>query len=103
MKIIEYLSEKIEDEIADLSDYAKHAILEKDLHPWLAELLYTLSLEETKHRGMIHDAVVRLIKEYREKVGEPPEEMMARYNYLHNVHIDDAKEAKLFQQMYKEG
>ena len=102
MKIIEYLSEKIEDEIDDSVDYAKHAILEKDLHPWLAELLYDLSLEETKHRGLLHDAVVRLIKEYRDRVGEPPDDMMARYVYLHNVHIDDAKEAKLLQTMYKE-
>ena len=103
MKIIEYISEKIEDEIDDAADYAKHAILERDLHPWLGELLYTLSTEETRHRGMLHDAVVRLIKEYRDRVGEPPDDMMARYNYLHNKHIDDAKEAKLFQMMYKEG
>ena len=103
MEIIEYLSKKIEDEIGDTADYAKHAVLEKDMYPWLGELLYMLSTEEAKHRGLLHDAVVRLIKEYRDKVGEPPDDMMARYNYLHNVHIDDAKEAKLFQQMYKEG
>ena len=101
MKIIEYLSEKIEDEIDDSADYAKHAILEKDLHPWLAELLYTISTEETRHMTMLHDAVVRLIREYRDRTGEPPADMMARYEYIHNRHIQDAKDAKAFQLMYK--
>ena len=102
MKIIEYLSDKIEDEIEDAGDYAKNAIAQKDTRPWLAEVLYTLSVEETKHRQMLHDAVVRLIKEYRDNMGEPPEDMMARYDYLHERHIEDAKGVKILQTMYRE-
>ena len=103
MKIIEYLSDKIEDETEDSGDYAKTAIAERDMHPWLGEILYAISLDETKHRQMLHDAVVRLIKEYREKVGEPPADMLARYDYLHKRHIEDASEAKSLQNMYREG
>ena len=103
MIVIEYLSDKIEDEIDDASDYSKNAIAYKDMYPWLGEILYTISLDETKHRQMLHDAVVRLIKEYREKVGEPPADMMARYDYLHKKHIQNAAESKTLQSMYREG
>ena len=66
------------------------------------ELLYSISLEESRHKQMLHDAVVRLIKEYRERTGEPPVDMMARYEYLHKKHIEAAKDAKLYQEMYKD-
>ena len=102
MKIIEYISEKIEDEIEDATDYAKNAIAEKKIYPWLGDILYTISIEECRHKQMLHDAVVRLINEYREKTGEPPADMMARYEYLHRKHIEAAKDAKLYQELYKE-
>ena len=102
MKIIEYISDKIEDEIEDASDYAKNAVAEKENNPWLGEILYTISTEESRHRQMLHDAVVRLIKEYRDRVGDPPADMLARYDYLHRRHIDAAGEAKAYQTLYKE-
>ena len=102
MKIIEYLSEKIEDEIEDATDYAKNAIADKVMYPWLSEVLYSISTDECKHKQMLHDAVVRLIKEYRERTGEPPADMLARYDYLHKKHIEAAKEAKLYQDIYRE-
>ena len=102
MKIIKYLSEKIEDEIEDATCYAKEAIAEKALYPWLAEILYNISLEESKHRQMLHEAVAKLIAEYREKTGEPPADMLAKYEYLHRKYIEEAKDAKLYQEMYKE-
>ena len=102
MKIIEYLSDKIADEIDDAADYAKKAIEEKEKYPWLGELLYAISTEETRHMTMLHDAVVRLIKEYRDRNGEPPADMMARYEYLHRRQIENAKDAKAYQMMYKE-
>ena len=102
MKVIEYISDQIEDEIDDATEYAKHAIAEKDVYPWLGEVLYSISLDESKHKQMLHDAVVRLIKAYREENGEPPADMMARYEYLHKRHIEAAKEAKAYQDMFKE-
>lgn len=103
MKIIEYLSDRIEDEIDDAAGYAKEGIAVKDKYPWLGELLYAISTEETRHMTMLHDAVVRLIKEYRDRNGEPPVEMMARYEYLHRRQIENAKDAKALQLLYKEG
>lgn len=102
MRIIKYLSDKIEDEIEDATCYAKEAIAEKALYPWIAETLYNISLEESHHRQMLHEVVARLIAEYREKTGEPPADMLAKYEYLHKKYIEAAKEAKLYQEMYQE-
>lgn len=102
MRIIKYLSDKIADEIEDAADYAKEAITEKAMYPWLAEILYTISLEESKHRQMLHEAVARLITEYRDKTGEPPADMLAKYEYLHKKYIEAAKDAKMYQEMYKD-
>ena len=51
---------------------------------------------------MLHNQVVKLIESYRKTEGEPPVEMMAVYNYLHEKFIEHTKEIKLMQQMYME-
>lgn len=51
---------------------------------------------------MLHNEVVKIIDEFRKTKGEPPAQMMAVYDYLHKKHIEQAKEAKLLQAMYKE-
>ena len=101
MKIIQRLSERIEDEIRDAENYAKMALETKDDHPELSRTLYNISLQEMEHMRMLHDAVVNVIAEYRRVKGEPPEKMMAVYEYLHQKHIDDAAEARIVQNMYK--
>lgn len=103
MKEIQYLSDKIEEEIHDAKNYAKHAIAMKEMYPEVARDLYNLSLEEMKHMNILHDNVVKLIEEYRKENGEPPEDMMARYEYLHGRHIEQATKARVLQAMYKEG
>ena len=101
MKIIEKISNQIEEEICDARKYATMALETKDEHPELARVLYTISLQEMEHMRMLHDAVVNLIAEYRQKNGEPPERMMIIYNYLHEKHIEAAADAKIVQSMYK--
>jgi len=102
MKIIQKLSDRIEDEIKDGGSYAKLALEVRDMHPSLAEVLYSISVDEFKHMSMLHEQVVKLIEEYRKANGDPPPEMQARYDYLHERHIDLAKEAKIYQAMYRE-
>lgn len=102
MKIIQELSEYIEEEISDSCKYAKKALEWKDKKRDLADVFYQLSQEEMKHMQMLHNEVVKLIEDYRRKNGEPPSDMQAVYNYLHERQIEHASKAKSYQSMYKE-
>ena len=102
MKLIEQLSERIEEEIQDAAFYAKMAVEYKENHPGLAEALIGISQDEMGHMSTLHDEVVRIIEKYRKEHGDPPADMLAIYNYLHNKHIEKAKDAKMLQAMYKE-
>ena len=54
MKIIEYLSERISEEIGDANGYAMKALEYRDEYPELAQTLYDLSTEEMGHRPKDH-------------------------------------------------
>ena len=101
MKIIEKLSEYIDEEIGDAMKYAKCALNYKDENPALADMFIRLSEEEMKHMMILHDQVVTIINEYKRKNGEPPETMKVVYDILHRKHIDKAAEAKAAISMYK--
>ena len=100
MKIIEILSECIDEEITDSEKYARKALETKTDYPETAKVFYTLSLEELEHMNKLHNAVVYLINKYREEKGEPPKEMMAVYEYLHKKQIDRVSEVKMLQSMF---
>lgn len=92
----------IEDEITDAEHYARCAINNKTDRPKLADLFYRLSQEEMNHMSLLHDAVTEIIADYRREKGEPPKEMLAVYNYLHQKQIDRAIDVKGIQGMYKQ-
>ena len=102
MKIIKTLSKKIEEELCDAKDYAKMALKYKEEYPGLSRTLFNISLQEMEHMGLLHNEVADIIKKYRDENGEPPVEMMAVYNYLHEEQIEKAAEVKTLQNMYKE-
>lgn len=101
MKIIEKLSEYIDEEINDAMKYAKCANMYKEENPALADMFIRLADEEMKHMLTIHTQVVAIIDEYKRKNGEPPEAMKTVYDILHRRHIDKAAEAKAAISMYK--
>ena len=101
MKLIECLSELIEDEIEDAGHYIDLAMKWKDDYPDTADLFYELSTEEIGHMQKLHTEVVELIDDYRKEKGEPPKEMMFIYDYLHKRHIDKAAKVKSKQELYK--
>lgn len=94
MKIIEKLSDMIEEEISDAWKYARCYQQYREEEPELARTFSQLSLEELTHVDRLHAQVVRLIKDYRDKNGDPPEHMMFIYNYLHDRHIQKVTEIR---------
>ena len=102
MKIIKKLSEDIGEEIHDAERYAKCALKYKEEYPELSRLFYLLSVEEMGHMTRLHKAAADLIEDYRKKNGEPPANMQAVYDYLHEKNIEWAAEVKRLQAMYKE-
>ena len=101
MKIIKILSKKIEEEIRDAKDYAKMALQYREEYPEMARTVYNISIQEMEHMTLLHNEVANLIKKYREDNGDPPAEMLAVYNYLHEEQIEKAAEAKSLQALYK--
>ena len=102
MQIIKKLSKMIGEELDDAEKYARCALNHKDDDSPLAELFYSLSLEEMKHMEMLHKAVVKKIEEVRQSGVTIPEGMQETYDYIHDMHIDYAKEIRMLQTMFRE-
>lgn len=68
----------------------------------VADLFYSLSLEEMQHMNKLHKMVVDVIQDYRSNNGELPANMMAIYDYLHKKQIEKAAGVKNIQTMYRE-
>lgn len=100
MRIIKCLTELIGEEIADAKKYAELALTYASDQPDAAKLFRELSDEEMRHMERLHKAAEKTIEEHRRMKGDPPAEMLAVYNYLHERHIAAAKEAKIMQGMY---
>ena len=101
MKLIEKLTDRIDEEIEDVKYYAKLATEVKAEYPTLAQVLFNISTQEDGHQAAIHNEVVKIIEEHRRTHGEPPASMMAVYNYLHKKSIDKLAEARMYQDVYK--
>jgi ferritin len=101
VKIIQILSEHIEEELDDAETYISEALKYKDEFPMVAKTFYELSLQEMEHMEMIHNDVKDLIEKHRREHGEPPAAMLAVYEYLHKKYIDKAAKIKVMQNQYR--
>lgn len=101
MKIIQKLSDMIEEEIGDAEKYAKCALECKEEDPASAEMFFKLANDEMGHMTILHSNVVRLIEAYRKEHGDPPEGMLMLYDIMHKKHIENAAYVKGLLSLYK--
>lgn len=101
MKMIELLSEHIEDELEDACTYAKLALEYKETEPEVAQLFNKLSQEEMEHMDALHKREAVYIERYRQKNGEPPEGMKALYDFLHKREIEKAEKITALHNLYR--
>ncbi len=94
MKMIEQISDMIDEELDDAMKYARCAI-QNDSDVELSRTYRMLAGEELGHAMKLHEQVVRLIKKYRDENGAPTEKMMDRYDYIHERHMRKYADAKL--------
>jgi len=99
MEIIREISEKIDEELHDAEKYIKAAYKADESYPLIADTYYKLSLEEMKHVTMLHDCVVRIINDYKQR-NEVPKEMQILYDYLHKRQIKWAAKIKAKQEQF---
>lgn len=100
MKVIAKLSHQIDEEIEDAKRYAKCALKFKTKRKSLGDVYYQLSTEEIRHANALHNEVTKIIEEYRQKHGDPPEIMQQLYDYMHEQTVAKMNEVQTLQQMY---
>lgn len=101
MKIIEKLSDYIEEELDDAEKYAKCAMKHKEDDVIMGKMFYDMSVDELKHSLMLHEQAVKLINAYKAEGKEVPEAMQAVYDYLHEKHVEKYNDIKVMQNTYK--
>lgn len=101
MRIIKKVTEQIEEELKDAERYALCALKYREEYPELADVYNCLSNEEMHHVDLLHKEVARLIERHRSKNGEPPANMMAVYDYLHERQIEKAREIREMRMEYR--
>lgn len=101
MKDIKLLVEHMEEELEDACTYAKLAMEYKTKNPELAQMFYKLSTEEMSHKDSLHNSATRMIAEHRRTHGEPPAEMMAVYEFMHQRFMDKAEKILNLQNLFR--
>lgn len=88
MKCIQELVENMTEEFEDAEKYANLAMDYKDKDAKLSEMYHSLAKQELEHANLEHEQGVRLINEYKAKGNEPPEVMMAVWDWEHRKLMD---------------
>ena len=101
MRIIKKLAEQMDDEVQGMTDYIKDALDLKAIDPELSKMYYEMAKEEQKHMQRLHEQAERKIKETREKMGEPPQKMLNKWEKEHRKFIEKAAEARMYLEMYE--
>lgn len=101
MRLIKHLAEQIEDEVCGVTEYAKDALEYKYSRPQLADMYYKLANTEYNHVTQLHEAVVKIAEEAKNKNIEVPQKMTEKWDKKHKEIIEKMAEAKLYLNMYR--
>lgn len=101
MKEIKCLVDDIKDELEGAERYAKLALQYKHTDRQLADIYAKLAGVESEHVTVLHDQVVRLIKEHKEEGNDIPPAMQAVYDWEHEKMIDNLTRVRSIISMYR--
>ena len=101
MKIIEKLSDMMEEEMCDAEKYIECAMKWKEDDMMLAKMFSDLSADELKHAMLLHENATRLINDYKQRGNTVPPEMQAVYDYLHDKHLEKFNNIKVRQALFR--
>ena len=90
MTRIKKLADEIKDELCSAKDYAEEALYykAKGNGEWYSRYK-SMSEDELKHAGYLHDRVVSEIEQLR-TVMTPPEEMLEKWEHDHKEYVEKA-------------
>lgn len=94
-KMFKELAEFVMEELSDAQKYAKKALCLKGENQKLADMFYTLSVEEMSHMSREHVAM-------KEIAATAPEEYGLAFELVTDHATEWAKEIKVMQDMYRE-
>ena len=101
MLVIKKLSKQIKEEICKAEAYARDALDYKEKDKLLADAYFAAANDKLRDMDLLHDQVVRIITAYRKEKGEPPADMQAKYDYIHEEQIEDVREVRVLLELYK--
>lgn len=102
MDRLKLLFSLIDDELADSMKYGEKAMKYKDTNPAMAELFYSLSLEEIKHKNMLHNQLVKEMRDYVDLHPEKETEINAVYDLLNERQIEWENSIRGYQATFRE-
>lgn len=101
MERLKLLFSLIDDELADSMKYGEKAMHYKDTDPAMAELFYSLSLEELKHKSMLHNQLVKEMNECIENYPDKEESINAVYDVLNEREVEWENSVRTYHSTYR--
>ena len=102
MDKLKLLFSLIDDELADAMKYAEKAMHCKGMNVPMAELFYSLSVEEIKHKNMLHNQLVKEMQNFIEENPEKELEVNAVYEVLNERQVEWENSIRTYQSSYRE-
>lgn len=101
MERLKLLFSLIDDELADAMKYAEKAMHCKDTDQAMAELFYSLSLEELKHKSMLHNQLVKEMQSCIEEDQDKEITINAIYDVLNERQVEWENSIRMYHSTYR--